>query len=234
MASAPRTRVTQAGVVNDKGAWQAEKSLMTRTAVLEATIACLIKVGYTQTTVELISQEAGVSRGAMTHHFKSRLHVLAATAEFVTGRRAQEYSRAIDSIKVPVGALPTPDHFQKTILVLQKYYGLPSFVALHELMRGARTDVALKAIMAPLEKHLDSMISDSMLEHFPYLAAVESTRQVLMDMIMRSLQCISIDLTPTMKGPRRNNLLHLLGRIASEKFTLAFERAETVRLANGA
>lgn len=231
MATAPRTRTTKASTSLDKGAWQAEKSLMTRTAVLEATIACLIKVGYTQTTVELIAQEAGVSRGAMTHHFKSRLQVLEATAEFVIARRAEEYARAIDSVKVPVGALPTPEHFQKTILTLQKYYGLPSFVALHELMRGARTDAPLKAIMAPLEKQLDTMISDSMLQRFPYLAPVEATRQTLMDMIMRSLQCISIDLTPTMKGPRRTNLLNLLGRIASEKFTAAFEQAELLRLA---
>lgn len=231
MSNTPRTRVAKAGAATGKGAWQAEKSLMTRTAVLEATIACLIKVGYTQTTVELIAQEAGISRGAMTHHFKSRLQILGATAEFVTGRRADEYARAIDSIKVPAGSLPTLEHFQQTILVLQKYYDLPSFVALHELMRGARTDAPLKAIMAPLEKQLDKMISDSMLERFPYLAPVESTRQVLMDMIMRSLQCISIDMTPTMKGPRRSNLLNLMAGIASSKFTAAFEQAEQQRLA---
>ncbi len=229
----PRTRAATPRAVTANGAWQSEKSRITRTAVLEATIACLIKIGYTQTTVELIAEQAGISRGAMTHHFKSRLQIFGATAEFVTERRATEYARAIDSIKVPVGRLPTEEHFQKTLLVLQKYYGLPSFVALHELMRGARTDAALKAIMAPLEKQLDKMISDSMLARFPYLAPVEPTRRVLMDMIMRSLQCIAIDLSPTMKGPRRSNLLNLMASIASSKFTEAFEQAERQSLSAG-
>lgn len=226
-----RTHARAARAATEKGVWQAQKSLITRTAVLEATIACLIKVGYSQTTVELIAQEAGLSRGAMSHHFKSRLQLLEAAAEFITRRRADEYVRAINSIKVPEGSLPTPAHFEKTLLVLHKYYGLPSFVALHELIRGARTDASLKAIMAPLEELLDKMISDSMLERFPYLAPVESTRQVLMDMIMGSLQCIVVDLTPATRGVRCRKLLNLMAAVASRKFTEAFELSKAQGLA---
>ena len=53
---------------NEKG-WQAEKSAMTRSAILEATIQCLLELGYANTTTALIANYAGVSRGAMMHHF---------------------------------------------------------------------------------------------------------------------------------------------------------------------
>ena len=56
---------------NEKG-WQVEKSAMTRWSILEATIQCLLELGYANTTTALIANYAGVSRGAMMHHFPSR------------------------------------------------------------------------------------------------------------------------------------------------------------------
>ena len=55
-----------------KEGWQAKKSAMTREAILEAAIHCIIDHGYAQTTTSLIADHANVSRGAMTHHFPSR------------------------------------------------------------------------------------------------------------------------------------------------------------------
>jgi hypothetical protein len=63
--------------------WQAEKSQMTRTSILEATLQCLVQVGYAQTTTEKIASQAGISRGAMTHHFKSRAMVFNAVAKYI-------------------------------------------------------------------------------------------------------------------------------------------------------
>src|SRR5690349_24612592 len=86
---------------SDGGTWQAEKSLLTQTQILQATMQCLIEIGYAQTTTDKIAQKAGVSRGAMTHHFKSRAAVFNAAAKFILDLRADEYDQAIAKVKAP-------------------------------------------------------------------------------------------------------------------------------------
>ena len=42
--------------------WQAEKSALTRQAILEAAVRCFVEYGYAQTTTAMIAEEARVSR----------------------------------------------------------------------------------------------------------------------------------------------------------------------------
>ena len=51
---------------------QEERSAATRAKLLDATIDCLIELGYAGTTTTLIAERAGVSRGAQLHHFPSK------------------------------------------------------------------------------------------------------------------------------------------------------------------
>ena len=71
--------------------WQAEKSAMTRKAILEAAVRCLVKEGYNKTTTAMIASEAGVSRGAMMHHFSARAEVIKVVIAFLHERRLDEY-----------------------------------------------------------------------------------------------------------------------------------------------
>ena len=52
--------------------WQAQKSAMTRDRILDAAINCFIELGYTNVTTAKVASAAGVSRGAMLHHFPSK------------------------------------------------------------------------------------------------------------------------------------------------------------------
>ena len=203
--------------------WQAEKSQMTRASILEATVQCLVQIGYAQTTTEKIASQAGLSRGAMTHHFKSRALVFNAAARYIIEKRAEEYERLIGGISVAPGTLPTEKHMRETLTVCHQYYASPTFVALHELLRGARTDKALKRAMTALEKSLDQKISDAMLKRFPYLSAVEDTRELLMDLIMSSMQGVAVDMAPHLKkGRRLERLLDLLADVAMREFSQAY------------
>ena len=58
-STSTRTRPARRRDTTD-GTWQAEKSLLTQTQVVEATMQCLIKLGYAQTTTDKIAQQAGV------------------------------------------------------------------------------------------------------------------------------------------------------------------------------
>ena len=83
--------------------WQAEKSLATRNQILDATLQCLVELGYTQTTTEKIAQKAGLSRGAMTHHFKSRADVFNAAAEYCGGSGGLDRYRGRNKLKPVAG-----------------------------------------------------------------------------------------------------------------------------------
>jgi AcrR family transcriptional regulator len=224
----PRVRRPRSSARGDS--WQAEKSFMTRTAILEATLQCLVDIGYAQTTTEKIVKQAGVSRGAMTHHFKSRAEVFDAAAKYVIERRADEYDRLIGRISVKPGALPTLQDMRDTMTVLQKYYALPSFLSLNELQRGARTDVGFRRAMVSLERSLDKKISDSMLKHFPFLADVEETRQVLMDLILSTMHSVAIDILPYLKGSRLQRLLDQLALVATHEIDVAYAKYKQTKL----
>ena len=67
---------------NDEGkTWQQTKSGRTRTTILNAAIDCFYELGSAPTTTERIAQQAGVSRGAMLHHFHTRRDLLQAAIE---------------------------------------------------------------------------------------------------------------------------------------------------------
>ncbi|WDI30135.1 TetR/AcrR family transcriptional regulator [Hyphococcus flavus] len=55
---------------------QQERSAETRQRLIEATIECFAKYGFSDTTTSLIAKTAGVTRGAYLHHFGSREQLL--------------------------------------------------------------------------------------------------------------------------------------------------------------
>lgn len=206
--------------------WQAEKSLATRNQILEATLQCLVELGYTQTTTEKIAHKAGVSRGAMTHHFKSRADVFNAAAEYITDLRAAEYEDAVKRIKLPPENTPTFESMLDTLEVLQKYYyGRPSFIALQELQRGARTDPDLHQVLEPLEQALDLRNSATMYKRFPYWADYPETSEMLRDLFFHSLKGVAINPAPYMKGDRLHKLHHLLASVAMMEMEKAYKAA---------
>lgn len=203
-----------------RGSWQAEKSHLMRLHILDATMQCLVDIGYTQTTTEKIAKQAGVSRGAMTHHFKSRADVFTAAAEHITDIRVREYDEAIQAVTLKAGSFPTVESMRETLTALQAYFMKPSFLAFHELIRGARTNEQLNDIMAPLESTLDERMSMSMVARFPIWAEpdMQEAGEVLRDLIVHSLQGVALNPAPYLSGDRLRRLHDLLARTALTQF----------------
>src|SRR5450759_123975 len=55
---------------------QAERRDATRTALLDAAMDCLVEEGYANTTTRRIAERAGVTPGALQHHFASKAELL--------------------------------------------------------------------------------------------------------------------------------------------------------------
>ncbi|NIY79941.1 TetR/AcrR family transcriptional regulator [Celeribacter sp. HF31] len=60
---------------------QDQRSTETRRLLLAATVQMLMEVGYANTSTAGIAKRAGVSRGAQTHHYPSKMALIVAATE---------------------------------------------------------------------------------------------------------------------------------------------------------
>ena len=58
---------------------QAQRTAQTRTRILDAAVQALVEDGVSGLSTVAVARRAGVSRGALTHHFSSRGELLRAT-----------------------------------------------------------------------------------------------------------------------------------------------------------
>ena len=166
VAQKPKQKTRGRGPRKGDG-WQAEKSAMTRAAILEAAIECLVERGYSQTTTAMIAEYAGVSRGAMMHHFPSRLSVICAVIEYLHEKRLQEYRELMAGIDTPDAQL-TREGIRKSVESAWRYVNLPSFVAYQELLFASRTDPELNTELQKTEKEVERFFLQTVKEVFPH------------------------------------------------------------------
>jgi AcrR family transcriptional regulator len=167
-----RARTARKNRRNGDG-WQAEKSAMTRRAIIDAAIACFVERGYTRTTTALIATEAGVSRGAMMHHFPSRFAVLRAVVDHLHETRLREYRELMEDIDEPDKQLDR-ERIRKSVAAAWDYVNMPSFVAYQELMAASRTDDELGAVIAEVEKDFERQFLRTVKNVFPHWTQVKN------------------------------------------------------------
>ncbi len=123
---------------------QATKAAQTRGRLIDATVRCIVKHGYANTTTPRVAEEAGLSRGAMMHHFENGAALIKATIIELHEKRLRAFRRAAEK----------PDEHDVDTLV-ETYWAQvqkPAFIAFHELAVAARTDRELGAILFPLQE----------------------------------------------------------------------------------
>lgn len=203
--------------------WQEEKSLQTRQTIMEATIQCFIDIGYTNTTMQKICETAGLSRGAMMHHFSSRDSVIHAAVNYLHDKRIGEFENLVAKLAQRFEGVnhPTEEALSETVRVVWQYFNLPSYTAVHELTVAARTDAALEITLRPVLEALDDHTGDCILELFPYWQTQDATREFLQDLIFFTLQGMAISFFRTHRKARTEQILDALTRHTIEEFRRA-------------
>jgi AcrR family transcriptional regulator len=127
---------------------QEERTRAMRARLLEATVDCLVERGFSGTSTTLVSERAGVSRGAQLHHFPTKNDLVVAAVEHLTEVRGAELAAA--AAKLPTG----PKRTRAVLRMLGDHFTSPVFSAALELWVAARTDESLRAVVAPLEQRV--------------------------------------------------------------------------------
>ena len=80
---------------------QEERSRVMRARLLEATVELLVERGFSGTSTTLVSERAGVSRGAQLHHFPTKNDLVVAAVEHLTQVRGAELAAAAAAVPTP-------------------------------------------------------------------------------------------------------------------------------------
>ena len=118
-----------------------------RLRLLEATVDCLVELGWAGTTTTVVSERAGVSRGAQLHHFPSKQELVVAAVEHLSERRREVMAESAAN-------LPKNGRTRAILDVLAQQFVSPVFYAALELWVAARSDAELRKAVAPLERRV--------------------------------------------------------------------------------
>lgn len=151
--------------VTDK-TWQQTKSENTRAAILDATLDCFYELGYGNTTTEKVAKQAGVSRGAMLHHFPSRKTLIRAAVMHLNQKRLWLYEETERRVNENARHTRIGDGIDAFWDQLKS----PLFTVFHELCVAARTDEDLRDVMTTARKGIDQSWRRVTANLFPDLA----------------------------------------------------------------
>jgi AcrR family transcriptional regulator len=183
-----------------------ERSRITHRRLLEAAVEALAEVGWSGTTVAVVAQRAGVSRGAAQHHFPTREELVTAAVAHVTDVLVAE-------IRQQAGDLPGGERRTAAVLdMLARIYTGQGFTAALHLWVAAAADPRLRAVVVPLETRVGRethRLTVELLAADESRAGVRETVQATLDM-MRGLGLANL---LTDDGARRRRLLRRWARV---------------------
>ncbi len=126
---------------------QAERRASTRAALLDASIECIVEEGYASTTTRRIAERAGVTPGALQHHFASKAELL--------GQAIRHAREGFGREMLAHGPPDAPSIQARCELTLDRMWEVhrgPFFQASTELLVAARADAELRATLVEVQR----------------------------------------------------------------------------------
>lgn len=144
--------------------WQQRKSGQTRQRLIEAAIGCLVEQGYAGLTTAAVAEQCGVSRGAMHHHFATRMDLVGAVVEQVFYQRmrsflADYFAALAERGEESLIEVACDAHWRSV--------QTREYAAYLELAVSARTDPELHEHFTPAARRYDDVWTREMIEAFP-------------------------------------------------------------------
>jgi AcrR family transcriptional regulator len=145
---------------------QSERRAETRGRLLDATIESLIEVGYAGTTIRHVTELAGVSQGAQSHHFPHRVDLVASAFEQLAEQRESRYTERARELPDD----PT-ERIRALLDLLWEDFSSPLFTVALKLWIAAAEDEELRERLVPVERRIYEGLSQVAAEVAGPLAA---------------------------------------------------------------
>ena len=142
--SAARARVTRLRKPKVERRTNAERTAQTRRGLLEATIDCLFRLGFGATTTHVVAEVAGISRGAMLHHYRTKAELMVAAVRYGWEKELAELNAEVAKVKA---GLP---RFRAMIDIYWRIVQKPEDTAIQEVRAGSRSDPELADAVHPV------------------------------------------------------------------------------------
>jgi AcrR family transcriptional regulator len=143
---------------------QRERSASTQRALLDAALDCLRRHGFAGTTLQQIEKSAGMTRGAMLHHFPTKQALFA-------GALVHFYRLRIERLERLVSARKPDLHAGLAIIHKEVRDGFPLTL---EFMTAMRTETALRKAFDREMNRWINPISKSYVSLLPQLQDIDS------------------------------------------------------------
>ena len=138
-----------------------ERSSETKQKLVTATLDCLIEEGYVNATMNRIAERAGLSRGAQTHHFPSKIELIVAATEHLFNEFAENVSELAHATSEGDNSLE--DFIDE---VWGRFFSGWFMYASLELIVASRSDKDLHNQLVPLIKDLHASLDKTWLTFF--------------------------------------------------------------------
>jgi AcrR family transcriptional regulator len=196
---------------------QSDRTAATRGAVLEATVELLVERGYSRTSTRLAAERAGISLGALQHHFPTKAELSVEALRFVTERLAAEFVESARESSL------AEDTFASILDRLYLVFRGPTFAAAVEIHLASRTDDALQEPVRDLNRFIDELVLESAASLLPDFAGNPAFPALLQTSVsaVRGLALTAMDPASdreTQWGMVRGTLLELAASIRAEEF----------------
>ncbi|QQN73419.1 TetR/AcrR family transcriptional regulator [Croceicoccus sp. YJ47] len=182
----------------DAQRWQQVKSSQTRQGILDAAMMILVEGGYARLTTVRITQDAGISRGAMHHHFANRDELIAALVDHVLYRRMRHF---LDEYLRDIAALPKESALAIATELYWRSVQSDEYAAYLELALAARSDTALRSVFIPAAKRFDAIWNDEMVHSFPNWSHIHEQMRLTNDIVQSA--CLGMLLHEPVVGEAR-------------------------------
>ncbi len=192
---------------------QEERTRAMRQRLLDATVELLVERGWSGTSTTLVSQRAGVSRGAQLHHFPTKDDLVLAAVAHLSEVRAEELAEAARSL--PHGRRRT----RAVLEMLANHFTSPVFTAALELWVAARTDTNLLKALGPLEQRIGREIHRRTVE----LLDVDESRPGARELVQATLDLVrGLGLANTLSddAARRGRILDQWARTLDDQLDM--------------
>jgi AcrR family transcriptional regulator len=128
---------------------QSERRAETRGRLLDATVESLITVGYAGTTIRHVTDLAGVSQGAQSHHFPHRVDLVVSAFERLAEQRVERYGERARELS---GDRRT--RIRALLDLLWEDFSSAVFTVAVKLWVAAAEDEELRERLVPVERRI--------------------------------------------------------------------------------